>query len=269
MAVSPSDVVADLCATLAACGTRARADHERVYLKSELEFLGAPVPAIRRTARAWRREHPNLPRAQLWRIVEALWRTRVHECWQVGTALLELAAADLGPADLPKIERLLRRSQSWAHIDWLATTVAAPAVWRSAHPRRQLHRWARDGNFWVRRAAILCFIPRLRVHSEALPDLLELVGPMLVEREFFIRKAIGWVLRSASKTQPRPIAAFVERRLSTMSGVTFREAVKYLADRDRERLSRAFREGRGKPRAAGTSATRRRAATRAAHSSSG
>lgn len=244
MVLAASDVVAELRATLAACGTRARAAHERAYLKSDLEFLGAPVPAIRRIARDWRRTHADLPRAQLWRTVEALWRTSVHECWQLGTALLELAAPALDSTDLPKIERLLRRGQSWAHIDWLATAVAAPVVWRLPQPLHQLRQWARDESVWMRRTAILCFIPRMRVHPAALPDLLNLVDPMLEEREFFIRKAIGWALREASKTQPRPVKAFVERRLSRTSGVTFREAVKYLADRDRERLTRAFHSTR-------------------------
>ena len=51
---------------------------------------------------------------------------------------------------------------------------------------------------------------------------------MLEEREFFIRKAIGWVLREAGKSDPRRVAAFVEPRIDRMSGVTIREAVKYL-----------------------------------------
>ena len=51
---------------------------------------------------------------------------------------------------------------------------------------------------------------------------------MLGEREFFIRKAIGWVLRDTSKRRPELVRAWVEPRLEQMSGVTRREAVKYL-----------------------------------------
>jgi 3-methyladenine DNA glycosylase AlkD len=52
--------------------------------------------------------------------------------------------------------------------------------------------------------------------------------PMLAEREFFIRKAIGWVLRETAKKDPAYVAAWTRSHLDQMSGVTFREAVRRL-----------------------------------------
>jgi 3-methyladenine DNA glycosylase AlkD len=64
---------------------------------------------------------------------------------------------------------------------------------------------------------------------------------MLEEREFFIRKAIGWVLREVSKKYPERVSEFVGSRVERVSGVTFREAIKYLPEEDRERLLSAYR----------------------------
>ena len=47
----------------------------------------------------------------------------------------------------------------------------------------------------------------------------------------FIRKAIGWVLRDTSKKRPDMVWAWVEPRRDDMSGVTRREALKYLGGR--------------------------------------
>ena len=58
---------------------------------------------------------------------------------------------------------------------------------------------------------------------------------MLEEKEFFIRKAIGWVLREAGKRRPDEVAAWLAPRTGRASGVTMREAVKYLPAADRER----------------------------------
>jgi hypothetical protein len=63
-------------------------------------------------------------------------------------------------------------------------------------------------------------------------------------REFFIRKAIGWVLREAGKRRPGEVVTWLEPRVHRASGVTMREAVKYLSASDRERLLTAYREGR-------------------------
>jgi 3-methyladenine DNA glycosylase AlkD len=68
--------------------------------------------------------------------------------------------------------------------------------------------------------------------------------PMLDEREFFIRKAIGWVLRELGKRRPETVAAWLAPRTQRASGVTMREAVKYLPPDDRDRLTRAYRERR-------------------------
>jgi len=51
---------------------------------------------------------------------------------------------------------------------------------------------------------------------------------MLEEREFFIRKAIGWVLREVAKKRPALVKRFVRRYGSRMSGLTLREATKNL-----------------------------------------
>ena len=63
-----------------------------------------------------------------------------------------------------------------------------------------------------------------------------LAVPMLGEKEFFIRKAIGWVLRAVSKEDPATVAAFLRAHRADVSGLTLREGAKYLPARDRKAL---------------------------------
>ena len=60
---------------------------------------------------------------------------------------------------------------------------------------------------------------------------------MLEEREFFIRKAIGWVLREVAKRRPELVTTWLTPRVHRASGVTFREAIKYLPAADQEMLT--------------------------------
>lgn len=64
---------------------------------------------------------------------------------------------------------------------------------------------------------------------------------MLHERELFIRKAIGWVLREAGKQRPQAVTDFLRPRVDSVSGVTIREAVRYLHPVDRDALMAAYR----------------------------
>jgi 3-methyladenine DNA glycosylase AlkD len=63
-----------------------------------------------------------------------------------------------------------------------------------------------------------------------------LAVPMLGEKEFFIRKAIGWVLREVSKKDPAAVAAFLREHRADVSGLTMREGAKYLPAKERKAL---------------------------------
>ena len=52
--------------------------------------------------------------------------------------------------------------------------------------------------------------------------------PPLPEQEFFIRKAIGWVLRDYSYTDPEWVQAFVAAHEDKLSGLSKREALKQI-----------------------------------------
>jgi 3-methyladenine DNA glycosylase AlkD len=48
------------------------------------------------------------------------------------------------------------------------------------------------------------------------------------EKDFFIRKAIGWVLREYSKTSPEVVRKFLDLNIGQLSRLSFSEARKYL-----------------------------------------
>ncbi|HWO09088.1 MAG TPA: DNA alkylation repair protein, partial [Polyangiaceae bacterium] len=64
-----------------------------------------------------------------------------------------------------------------------------------------------------------------------------LAASMLGEREFFIRKAIGWVLRSVASKRPALVARFVAEHLESLSGLTYREATRALPAAQRTKLA--------------------------------
>jgi len=64
---------------------------------------------------------------------------------------------------------------------------------------------------------------------------------MMEEKEFFIRKAIGWVLREAGRATPERVVDYLESRLLQISGLSLREGIKHLGAEDRERLIAAYR----------------------------
>jgi 3-methyladenine DNA glycosylase AlkD len=212
---------------LRAAGTAERAAWDKGYLKSELEHLGVKLPDQRRIAReVWKRYAPG--REELVALVEALWETRLHDRRAQAVILLARGAKLLQADDLPLVERLLRESRTWALVDELATHVAGSLVEREPRLGRTLDRWARDDDFWIRRSALLALLRPLRAGGGDFERFARYADGMLEEKEFFVRKAIGWLLREVSKKRPELVAEWLAPRARRASGLTVREAVKNL-----------------------------------------
>ncbi len=220
-----------IAAALRPLGAPERAAGAKAYLKSQLEFFGVDTPTLRRAAREWLADHPGLQRGQLTALAAALWRRQEHEPRAFAIELLMARQALLLPADLRLLETLLRRSGTWAYVDPLAIHVLGPLAERHPALDAQLDQWAADADFWIRRGALLAPLrPLARADAgmAAWRRWTRRADAMLGEREFFIRKALGWVLREVGKRHPRRVADYLGKRLDRVAPLTLREAVKYL-----------------------------------------
>ena len=104
-----------------------------------------------------------------------------------------------------------------------------PIIARTPGGGRRLREWPQDGDFWVRRTSLLAPLKLLRRGLGDFALWSELAAPMITEKEFFICKAIGWVLRESAPTRPTEVRAFVEKHGAVMAGFTRREAEKGLS----------------------------------------
>jgi hypothetical protein len=202
----------DIIERLRPFGSPERAVQEKRYLKSELDFLGVPLPDLRRVVTAAVREYRDLGHDELAGWAEALWREPLWE------SRMPLAG------DIAGRIALRHPLTAWPVID----------------------PWANDADFWVRRSALLSLLPGIRAGQPDLERLNQYATSMLGEKEFFIRKAIGWVLRELSKKDAGYVTTWTERHLAEMSGVTFREAVRRLPEPDAARLRAGFTAGRSR-----------------------
>jgi 3-methyladenine DNA glycosylase AlkD len=98
-----------------------------------------------------------------------------------------------------------------------------------------------DENFWLRRAALLAHLLALRQGAGDWGRFVRYATQMLEDKDFFIRKAIGWVLREAGKATPQRVVEFLAANMEQVSGLTLREGAKHLAPEDRDRLLEAHR----------------------------
>ena len=235
VAIGPA-AVRSFTPRLRSAGSASRAVGEKAYLKSELRFWGTSQDSIRKAVREYCDAHSELTRADLRAVAGSLYATDVHELRAAAIGVLERERDTLDARDLPWLIGIVRKSKSWAYVDWIAPKVIGDIIRRDPRARKRLVTWAKDANFWVRRAALLAEHDALRAGAGDFALWSRLAASMLEEREFFIRKAIGWVLREVSKKRPALTYAFLQEHRDEVSRLSLLEGAKYLSASQRTAL---------------------------------
>jgi 3-methyladenine DNA glycosylase AlkD len=235
-------LAAELERTVKPHGTAERATQEKRYLKSDYQHFGVVVPVMRRLVKPFGTRIEN--HAQLKATIDALWARGVYELRFAATVLLAQRVELLAARDLPWLQKLVREARTWALVDNLAPFVVGKIAEGDA-----LDRWATHDDFWVRRAALLALLLPLRAGGGDWARFTRYADSMLEEREFFIRKAIGWILRETSRKTPDRVYAWLLPRAHRAAGLTVREATKYLTATQRAAIGARFT---GRARGAGS-----------------
>jgi 3-methyladenine DNA glycosylase AlkD len=222
-----ADLVAPFETTLRALADPVRAEPMRAYMQNQFAFLGLPAPVRRNALKAMPKM--ALPAPELLALAEALWRLPEREFRYTAVDLLARQHRCLDLKALPHLLQLVQRDAWWDTVDALAGVIGdvlLRAKAGQADVQQLADAWLLEPNLWLRRVAMLhqlgwrgqTDVPRLFRYALALGH----------EKEFFVRKAIGWALRDYAKTAPAAVQAFLERHRDRFSGLTLREAGKHL-----------------------------------------
>ncbi|MBB4940511.1 3-methyladenine DNA glycosylase AlkD [Streptosporangium album] len=201
----------------------------RAYMKSDMPFLGVQAGPRRTALKRVFTEHPIDSAPEWCAAALSLWRDAEYR--EERYAAIELTG--FRPyrgfqtlSALPMYEEMIVTGAWWDYVDELAVHRVGGLL--AAFPdtmRPLMLEWARDGDLWKRRTAILC---QNRFKTATDTGLLyACIEPSLSDNDFFARKAIGWALREYAKTDPRAVRRYVDH--VGISGLSRREALKNLA----------------------------------------
>lgn len=223
------DVITAIRQTLAEAADHERAGPMQAYMKSALPYYGVPMPEVRRRVKRVLAEH---------RIDDAAgWDATIRELFDDAShreeryAALTLAAhrfyrgfaTAVDALDL--YEHLIRTGAWWDLVDETSHRVGDVLVTHRATVTPIMLAWSRSDDFWIRRSSIIC---QLGHKSDTDLDLLSaVIEANLDERDFFIRKAIGWALREVARLDAEWVHAFVVDHPS-LSPLSVREATKHI-----------------------------------------
>jgi len=204
-----------------------RAAGMRAYMRGRFEYLGIGTPERRAAVAPLIRSFKPATAEELREAAEVLWATKEREYQYVAADLLIKYQAVLSLDDLPWLLDLAQRKSWWDTVDCIVKVVGKIVRRSGAKGVRVMDRAVRHGDFWVRRIAMLHQLGwRGECNTERLFRYAEL---LVAEKEFFIRKAIGWALRDYAWHDWRAVEKFLSTSKAKFAGLTVREARKNFA----------------------------------------
>jgi 3-methyladenine DNA glycosylase AlkD len=149
--------------------------------------------------------------------------------------LLEKLDAEFGDREFKLFESWLDRISSWADHDGLVHYLISPMVAAKAARAKEVFRWAKSPNRWVRRAACVALIRGARAKM-FLPEIQTLSDSLLGDQDDMVQKGLGWLLRETAKYDARSTVPYLMKIRGRAPRLVLRTACKTLSPGARSRI---------------------------------
>lgn len=192
------------------------------YMKTQMPFYGVQKPDREPIVKILKQNHKPQSLAEYEDVVLSLWNLPYREEKYISLNYADAFIKIATPKTVKLFERLVREGAWWDFVDVIASHLIGHIYQKNRDELNPImDRWIKDDDFWIRRTAILS---QLRHKKETDGErLFDYCLRCVDEKEFFIRKAIGWALREYSYTDPQAVKKFLLANKDRLSTLSFRE----------------------------------------------
>ncbi len=193
------------------------ASEQKAYMRNQFEFYGLKANERREIQKQFfiKQYLPNKSKLDI--IVKTLWEKPQREYQHFSQELAFNYLNQLEQKDIELFEYMVIHKSWWDTVDYIANRLMGEYF--KTFPKQKnsyVKKWLKSNNIWLQRSALLF---QLKYKKDLDTNLLSsTINSLLGSKEFFINKAIGWILREYSRTNPKWVIEFVNNtELNTLS----------------------------------------------------
>lgn len=200
-----------------------QADPMSKYMRYLFPFLGLKKPervALSKEFLKSSKEDTEID----WQFIFKCYEMPEREFQYLAISYMETVKELFTPNDMKKLEKLITRKSWWDSVDSINPIVGHIAMKYPEVKEDTISQWIISDNIWLKRVSII-FQLKYKEKTDT-----EFLSKAILHNcktgEFFIDKAIGWILREYSKTKKDWVRIFIEN--NSLSKLSIREGSKYL-----------------------------------------
>ncbi|GGF27824.1 DNA alkylation repair protein [Echinicola rosea] len=204
-------------------GNSVVAKGQKAYMKDHFEFIGLKTPLRRKLQKPFLEKAALPEKQELPEMVEILWNMPEREFQLFAQELVQKFFRKPEKTDIDLLEYMIVNKSWWDTVDFIAVKLLGNYFWvYPAQIKPYVDKWLASDNMWLQRSALLF----QHNYKDKLDTTLlqEVIHKLLGSKEFFINKAIGWILRQYSKTNPDWVKQFVDH--TELAKLSRKEALK-------------------------------------------
>lgn len=205
---------------------------QKKYMKGKFDYVGLRSPQRKEISKIFLQRY-GLPDDDHFEDI-------IKECWDLPQREFQYFAMDILAKKVKKAEicrvdlyeYLILSKSWWDTVDYLAARMVGAHFKKFPDvSKNYTDKWMDSGNMWLQRTAIL-FQLGYKTNTD-LTLLTSYIERLLGSKEFFINKAIGWILREYSKTNAEWVIQYVNKNEDRLSNLSKREALKWLSNKEK------------------------------------
>ena len=184
-------------------------------------------------------------RLQIW---DEIWQTsNSYEVLSQAELFVEYHFKKIKPDMLwPVIQTWVKRIDNWAHSDSLSSFYSKMFLALPHEVYSQLLSWSDSDNFWERRQSVVVIACIMRNKKALLSfeESLDSIEKLMMDKEYFVQKGIGWALREICRHYPEEQLQFLYKYASRMSSTAFATATEKIDALEKENLKMLRKQAR-------------------------
>lgn len=198
------------------------------YMKGQFRYFGIKTKERRMITKTFIKKAQDLKKGALKALVSKLYQQPEREFHHVALDICILYfKKQCSEDDIDFFEDLAKQNQWWDTLDVIAPKLMGHYF--MIYPQKRadyIEKWLKSGDKWLVRCALL-FQLKYKMNTD-LGLLFETILRIPSTNEFFINKAIGWILRENTHLFPEAVVDFVRDNNAHLSNLSKKEALRLL-----------------------------------------
>jgi len=201
------------------------AKKQSAYMQNLFSFLGLQKPIRAEIEKNIFKKNPIFHEEDLYFIIKKLFEMDFREYQYTACNLAYKYRNFFSKDTFFILEYMIKNKSWWDTVDVIAAKLLGILLEKFPMLQENMDGWINDKNLWIRRSALIFQLKYKNKTNEK--KLFNYCEKTMYEEDFFIRKAIGWVLREYSKTNKKIVKDFIEKNKNHLSKLSIREGSKY------------------------------------------